>query len=141
MNGFSALPVGAIDSILQAMQDIAYIKDQNGIFRGGSPAFLAVVQRSTDGIAGRTDAELYCPMLTAENAASDMEVLAHGLPVHQHHWRTRADGHKVLFDIQKSRLTGPEGQPAGLLVVCHDITDQGERRTGPDQYRQFRDLF
>jgi PAS domain S-box-containing protein len=45
----------------------------------------------------------------------------------------RRDGSRVWIDARVSRITGPSGEPAGILGLAHDIT---ERRRLEEQLRQ-----
>jgi PAS domain S-box-containing protein len=138
--GQEPVPASAavLRALLDAIPDIAFLKDGDGVYVGCNVGFEAVVGRPRDEIIGRTEHDLFPREVADALRAQDRRVLATRETLHHVGWLARADGRRVLYDTAKAPYCGPDGTLAGILGISRDITAQ---RRAEEELRAERDLF
>lgn len=110
------------EALLAAMPMPVFYKDREGRYIGCNRAFTELTGVSADALAGRTVQEVWPGELAAEYHRQDVDLLAN--PTHQAYESVvkGADGrdHPVIFS--KDAFLDENGEVAGLVGVCSDIT-------------------
>ncbi len=108
-------------ALLDAMHDIAALKDALGIYRAANPAMCALLGRPESSIIGRTDADLFPPGQAEANRLLDQQVLASKTPRTVEESVTGAE-RSVWASTTISPLLDREGQCIGIFVTIRDLT-------------------
>jgi PAS domain S-box-containing protein len=110
-------------TIIESSTDLIFIKDRDLRYILFNPAGVRLLQRPTESILGRTDAELFDETVATETAAFDRRVLETGESVTYEIRRTFPDGvHWML--ITKYPFVSSQGQLMGIVGIGHDITER-----------------
>ncbi len=113
-----------LKSLLDALPDLVFYKDTEGVYLGCNPSFEAFVGRPAHEIIGRTDLELFDREVAEAFRADDRRTLESGCPRHIDEWVTYPDGSRVMLYTLKTPYDGPGSEPRGILGVSRDITDR-----------------
>ena len=109
--------------ILQALPDMVWLKDAQGVYRLCNAAFARMAGFAQADILGHTDAEVTTPERAARWLEQDREILSSGRPQTEQRWLTlRATGARVLAEVVKAPLLDEGGLAIGVLGVARDIT-------------------
>jgi len=111
-----------LSSLLDAIEDLIFYKDDKGVYTACNPAFCHFAGRSREEIVGRSDPEV----LGGENLAVMESWVARALEkretVRGEEWMRGADGSRKRLELQLSPLFSPEGLLLGMAGVAHDVT-------------------
>ncbi|MFO1326222.1 MAG: PAS domain S-box protein [Rubrivivax sp.] len=112
-----------LNTILQALPDMVWLKDTDGVYRMCNASFARMAGRAVDEIVGRTDFDITSAERAALWSAQDREVLSGGKAMSEERWLTvRDSGERVLVEIIKSPMHDEAGRRTGVLGVARDIT-------------------
>lgn len=120
------LGTAVIDSILDSITDIVFLKDCSGIYLDCNPSFSEFVGKTREEIVGKTDYELFSREIADFFREQDCQMLEMRKPRHNEEWVTYPDGHKRLLDTLKAPYLGADGVLLGVLGVSRDITKRKE---------------
>jgi diguanylate cyclase (GGDEF)-like protein/PAS domain S-box-containing protein len=112
-----------LHNLIDTIPDLIFVKDTEGVYRGTNSAFQHFVGRPGANLAGRTDHDLFDPLLADFFRGRDRMVLAAMLPQRNEEWVTYPDGRRVLLDTLKAPFQDDDGRPLGLIGVSRDITE------------------
>jgi PAS domain S-box-containing protein len=111
-----------LSSLLDAIEDIIFYKDDKGVYTACNPAFCNFVGKSREEIVCHADPEV----LGGENLAVMEAWAARALEkretVRGEEWMRGADGSRKRLELQISPLFSPEGPLLGMAGVAHDVT-------------------
>ncbi|MBU4499047.1 MAG: PAS domain-containing protein, partial [Gammaproteobacteria bacterium] len=111
--------------ILQALPDLIWLKDANGVFQMCNPGFERLLGAPESVIVGKTDFDFVDPELARFFQQKDREAMAAGHPTQNEEWVVFAsDGHRALLDTVKTPLLDPDGHVIGVLGIARDITER-----------------
>ena len=110
-------------TVLAATDDLVFAKDLDGRYLIANDATARVMGRPLADVIGRTDAELFPPLLAAALRANDARALASGASARAEE-STTVDGELRTFLSTKSVLRDAAGRPAGVVGVSTDVTDR-----------------
>jgi diguanylate cyclase (GGDEF)-like protein/PAS domain S-box-containing protein len=116
-----------VSSWLQAIPDLAWLKDDNGIYLNCNKAFEKFFNRTKENIIGKTDCDFVDKGLADYFLAHDRLVMLKGVPLTNEEWVTSASGQQVLFETIKAPMRNSQNELIGILGVSRDITER--RRT------------
>ncbi|MCW2278385.1 PAS domain-containing sensor histidine kinase [Heliophilum fasciatum] len=110
------------ERFLDALPDIFYIKDRDGIYLGGNQALSDYVQIDASTMIGKTDYDFFPAEIAERYRRSDIQVMNERKPFKTEEWITYADGRKVLLETIRAPLMGTDGTLQGVIGLCRDIT-------------------
>lgn len=111
--------------ILQALPDLVWLKDANGVFQMCNPDFECLLGAPESAILGKTDFDFVEPELARFFQQKDQEAMAAGQSTQNEEWVTFAsDGRRALLETVKTPLRDREGKIIGVLGVARDITER-----------------
>ena len=113
-----------VSAMLDAIPDIVFFKDLQGVYRGCNFPFANLVGRRREDIEGRTDLELFGPEIAATFRERDRRVLDLRASIHNDEWLSFPNGQTALFDILRTPYRNPGGEWIGILCIGRDITDR-----------------
>ena len=116
-----------LSTLLDAIPDVVFFKDTNGVCQSCNPAFATFFGRPREEIEGRSDTELFGAEMAAAFRETDRRVLESGQASNLEEWVVGADGRETLFETFKISIPGDDGRPQGLLGISRDVTEA--RRT------------
>jgi PAS domain S-box-containing protein len=126
---------------LEAVPDLLWLKDGQGVFLDCNPAFERLYGAPRSRIVGRTDLDF----VDAEQAAffrrHDRKAMAGGGPSVNEEWLQFAgDGHCGLYETVKTPVRDADGRTIGVLGIARDITErrhaEGQRQVLEAQLRE-----
>lgn len=116
-----------LTSLYDAIPDLVWVKDINGVYLSCNPMFSRFFGASERDIVGRTDYEFVNKELADSFRANDRAATEAGKSSINEEWITFAtDGYHGLFETIKTPMRDQEGNPIGILGIARDIT--GRRR-------------
>jgi PAS domain S-box-containing protein len=111
-----------LEGLIQAIPDIAYIKDagrRNLIVNGAFEAAFGLTQAD---VMGKRDEEILPPGLAAACKASDEAALSGGGAIRFEEEASGQDGHPLFYDTTKAPILSADGRIIGLIGISRDIT-------------------
>ena len=111
-----------INTLLDSIPDLVFVKDIEGFYQGCNPAFAALLGCPREAIVGKTDYDLFPADEATQFRSADWRALESGEINRRQESITYPDGHEVLVDTLKTAYRGPDGQLLGVLGVSRDIT-------------------
>lgn len=115
-----------VDQALNTLDDVFYVVGPDGSLRRWNDRLTEVTGRSDATLDGIDIAELFAPAdRQAVSRAIDAALDGAGAPV-EAALRT-ANGETVPYEFTGRRLTGPDGELAGLVGIGRDLTERRER--------------
>ncbi|MCO5977845.1 PAS domain S-box protein [Ideonella oryzae] len=122
-------------AVLQAIPDLVWLKDTQGVFLSCNPRFEAFYGATERDIVGRTDFDFVDTEQAESFRANDRAAMASDGPRSNEEWVTFPDGHRELLQTRKIAVRNADGQVQGVLGIGRDITSLREAE------QEFRDLF
>lgn len=115
-----------LQTILDAIPDLIFIKDRNSVYLGCNDAFASRYTGHTkEEIIGHSDIDVVPDRERVEKyVASDRDVMATGKNMHLELQVTMANGSKALVEVLKTPFYDTSGEIAGVIGVARDITEQ-----------------
>jgi PAS domain S-box-containing protein len=120
-------------SLIDAVPDLVFFKDREGVYLGCNTAFARFAGRTEKEVIGSTDFDFLSRELANFYRAKDRQVLADGKPRRDEEWVTYPDGGQVLVETVQTPFQGQDGQVWGIICMSRDIT---ERKKLEEQLRQ-----
>jgi PAS domain S-box-containing protein len=111
-----------IESLIQAIPDIVYIKDAEGRNLLVNRAFEAAFKMTSAQIRGKTDEEVLPPQLAASCRSTDEAARAAEGAIRFVEEVEAAEGGTVHYDTIKAPIRAPDGRVIGLIGISRDIT-------------------
>lgn len=109
--------------LLDAIPDLIFYKDRNGLYLGCNEAHKQLIGLDEDELVGKSSYELF-PLEIAQNFDSeDQQVLSQKRTIHSEQWVTYPNGRRVVLDTLLTPFGPPDGEPLGIIGICRDMTD------------------
>lgn len=115
---------GIINSLLDAIPDLIFFKDLNGVYQGSNPAFSEFVGRPAKEILGKTDYDLFAREVAEFFREQDRRMLESGKSRSNEEWIDYPDGRRKLIETLKTPYRGQDGAVSGILGISRDITQR-----------------
>jgi len=111
--------------LLNAIPDIVFMKDAQGVYQGCNPAFERFLGRSEAQIIGLRTTETTDAHNASLNDQSDARALAQRAPLVEERWlELLQDGQRRYFELVRTPLFDDAGRPLGILGMGRDITER-----------------
>ncbi|MCB1988398.1 MAG: PAS domain-containing protein, partial [Burkholderiaceae bacterium] len=105
-------------SLIQAMPDVVFLKDAQGVYLACNPVFERFIGRPAQEILGRTDADLMPAAAAQLFVENDQRALQAWQPlVFEETVTFAADGYQGQFETIKTPIRDPAGRATGVLGV------------------------
>jgi PAS domain S-box-containing protein len=115
---------GFLRLLLDAIPDLIFFKDRNGVYRGCNRAFERYVGRPEEAVVGCTDLDFFDPETAAAYRFHDRRMLDIGGPRRNEEWITYPDGRRAVIETLKTPYLGADGEVDGLIGISRDITER-----------------
>jgi diguanylate cyclase (GGDEF)-like protein/PAS domain S-box-containing protein len=126
-----------LQTILDAIPDLVWLKDADGVFLSCNPVFERLMGASKAEIIGKTDYDFVDRVQADIFREHDRKAMASGKPSLNEEWLTFADdGKRRLFETIKTPILGEDGKPIGVLGIARDISKRAEAERALLQSRQ-----
>ncbi|HUH67224.1 MAG TPA: PAS domain S-box protein [Syntrophales bacterium] len=113
-----------LSGVFDAISDILYCKDTEGVYLDCNRAFALRVGLPKDEIIGKTDFDIF-PLAEAELChGNDQMVLAHKKVRYDEEKFSCPDGRRGLMEVLRSPYCGTYGNLLGVIGIGRDITDR-----------------
>ncbi len=136
-NAQASRHTGVMSALINAIPDLIFYKDTQGLYLGCNKAFARLHGRTVEEITHRTVYDLLPVDVADRITANDKLMLTQMVPSTSEGWETYPDGRRVLFDVIKTPFWSSEGELLGILAISRDITS---RKAAEEEIRQARDL-
>ncbi len=114
---------GELQALLQAIPDLVWMKDVDGVYLSGNPAFEQLAGVEQVGFLGRNDHDLFPREVADAFRADDLAAIASAVPLVREEWVTfPGDGHRALLETVKTPVRNAEGKVLGVLGIARDVT-------------------
>jgi PAS domain S-box-containing protein len=130
-------------ALLDAIPDLIWLKDPGGAYLACNRNFERFFGAPEAHIIGKTDHDFVSQEQADFFQEQDQAALVAGQPRKNEEWiRFQEDGRMALLETTKLALPGPDGRPAGVLGVGHEITEQRAiQKTLENRIREMRCLY
>lgn len=108
-------------AVLDAVDDMVFVKDLEGCFVFNNAAHLAFLQRERAAVVGRSDFELFTPEEAEGFFAHDTRVLETQQPVVSVHPATDGADRRVIDVAAKHLVRGPGDVVLGLVGIVKRV--------------------
>ena len=109
--------------LLNAMPDLVWLKDADGIYRFCNPRFERLYGQQEGELIGHSDYEFVDRELADFFRRHDRAAAAAGRPLINEEWLTFKDGgYRGLFQTTKTPVTDATGRLVGVLGMARDVT-------------------
>ena len=122
---------------LDAIPDLVWLKDADGVFLSCNPMFERLYGASEADIVGKTDYDFVEREQADCFREHDRQAMAAGRPSVNEEWLSFADdGSRGLFETIKTPILDDKGQTIGVLGIARDITTRTEAEHALQQSQQ-----
>ena len=139
-----------LQTLIDAMPDFVCFKDGDGYWLKANNASISIFQLEDIDYRGKKDSELAelnsklrGSFLTCKE--TDARVWKEGGLIHGEETVPDSDGSVRVFDVTKVPVFHPDGEPKGLVVIGHDITERKQAEEAliksEKQYRSLIDAL
>jgi PAS domain S-box-containing protein len=111
---------------LDAIPDLVWLKDAEGVYLGCNPMFERFVGASEADVVGKTDYDFVDKEQADFFRAHDRMAMEAGKPSTNEEWLDFADGGGGLFETVKTPMFDMAGRLVGVLGIARDITARVE---------------
>lgn len=124
---------GILRALADTLPDWVFVKDRNHRYCFVNKAYAASLNMQPDEILGKDDIELGFPEYNVKGDpergirgfwADDRQVMESGEPLIIPQDIATLDGEEHIFFTSKLPLSDGQGDVWGVLVLCHDVTEQ-----------------
>jgi PAS domain S-box-containing protein len=125
-----------LDTLLNAIPDMVWIKNPEGVFLTCNPAFSTLMGAPPNEIIGKTDHHFFPATVVRKLRAADSAAAESPTPIVLQEWlRYNGDGHVGLLETIKTAVRGRDGKLIGVLGIARDITKVHDLLRELDQAR------
>ncbi|UWG98597.1 diguanylate cyclase [Dehalobacter sp. DCM] len=129
-----------IVSLIDAIPDLIFFKDTEGVYLGCNSAFSEFVGKPKEDIIGKNDYELF-PADTADIFRyHDNIMLKNRKKRRNEEWGRYPDGREVLLDTLKTPYLDADGSLIGILGISRDISER-KRKEDEISYIAYHDYL
>ena len=111
-------------AILDAIPDVIFCKDVDGVYRRGNKAWGELLGRPVDALLGKNDFELFPKDVATSFREQDLAMMLSRQSQRNDEWLDYPDGRRVRVETLKAPVFDCNGALIGLVGVCRDITQR-----------------
>jgi len=112
----------ALQAAIDALPDVIFYKDLDGVYRGGNKAWGELVGRPVGELLGKSDFDLFPEEVATGFREQDLAMLRGAECRRNQEWLQYPDGRRTLVDTLKAPVFDEHGSVIGLVGSCRDIT-------------------
>lgn len=113
-----------LNSMINSIPDLIFYKNKNNIYIGCNDAFCKFNNLTFDDIIGKTDFEIFPEERASYFHKIDSGVIENNESIKSESWETNTNGEKFLLSTLKVPFTDENGNPLGIVGLCHDISER-----------------
>ncbi len=113
-----------LNSMINAIPDLIFYKNKNNVYIGCNEAFCKFNNMKATDIIGKDDFEIFPPEQAQCYHNDDGKLIEEKKVYRMESWETDREGNKYLLDTLKVPFTDKDGNPLGIVGICHDITER-----------------
>lgn len=111
-----------LDTLIQAIPDIIFFKDNDGCYVKVNTAFLELTGLPEEDIAGKTDNQIFPPELSKQFLNNDKQVITSRTSIRFEERFTRVDKMNICFETIRSPMYDNSGNFTGIMGIIRDTT-------------------
>jgi two-component system sensor histidine kinase/response regulator len=111
-------------AILDAIPDVIFCKDVDGVYRRGNKAWGELLGQPVDALLGKSDFELFPKDVATSFREQDLAMMLSRQSQRNDEWLDYPDGRRVRVETLKAPVFDRDGALIGLVGVCRDITQR-----------------
>ncbi len=115
-------------SLLNAMPDLVFLKDLNGIYLNCNEAFATFCAKTPQDLIGKRDTDLFSQESVSDFRKTDQIVSDTGQANTSEHWEKHPNGQMVLFETVKNPVLDHANTVIGIIGISRDITERYQVR-------------
>ncbi len=120
---------GQLRALVDAIPDLIFFKDAEGIYRGCNSAFSRVARRPAAEIVGSNDAALFGAETARGYRSHDHSTMQGRHVVVEEQCVCDADGQPVAYETIKAPVVDADGRVLGIVGVARDVQYRREAET------------
>lgn len=124
MHHSSPPPARLIQTLIDSVPDLIFIKDVEGRYLACNAEFVRHIGRPSSDILGKTDYDIYPREEADAFRKNDALAMKQEVPRHNDEWITYPDGSRVFLNTIKTAHYDADGSLLGVLGISRDITDR-----------------
>ncbi len=113
-----------MNSMINSIPDLIFYKDRNNIYLGCNEAFCKFNEMTYSQIIGKSDYEIFSKDKADYFHTTDYNIIENKQTFRSESWETNSNGDKFLLDTLKVPFNDENGNPLGIVGICHDITER-----------------
>jgi two-component system sensor histidine kinase EvgS len=113
-----------LSSMVNAIPDLIFYKNKENIYIGCNDAFCRFNNKEAQEIIGKNDYQIFSENRAKYFFETDHQLITDNKVLRMESWETNSQGDKVLLDTLKVPFTDENGNPLGIVGICHDITER-----------------
>ncbi len=110
-------------ALLRSVPEQVWMKDRGGAYLAVNAAYERFLGTRSADVLGKTDADLYGPVLAARYRREDEEAMAGEEPRTQGEWEVSAEGRRTWLEIVKTAARDEQGRVVGVVAIARDATE------------------
>lgn len=121
------------NAVIESTYDAVSVKDQSGSYLFVNQAGARLLGLPVEKIIGKYDREILPPQVSEHIIANDARVLTTGTNITREEKIKTIDGEKT-YVVTKAPLRDYSGQTAGIITLCHNITELKTKEEHKDEF-------
>ena len=113
-----------LNSMINSIPDLIFYKDKFNSYLGCNQAFANFSNIKIDEIKGKTDFDLFSNKQARHFFETDYRLISENASLRFESWEKNSLGQNFLLDTLKVPFTDENGDPLGIVGICHDITER-----------------
>ena len=110
--------------MINSIPDLIFYKDKFNSYLGCNQAFANFSNIKIDEIKGKTDFDLFSNKQARHFFETDYRLISENASLRFESWEKNSLGQNFLLDTLKVPFTDENGDPLGIVGICHDITER-----------------
>ena len=113
-----------INSLLDAIPDVIFLKDSAGIYLECNSAFIKRAGKTKDEIIGKTDFDIFDKTIADTFRANDIQIITQNKAAILEESIFLPDGEEIPFEMRKLPYSPGNGSAIGILGIGTDISER-----------------
>lgn len=113
-----------LSSMVNAIPDLIFYKNKENVYIGCNNAFCNFNGLKASEIIGKNDYQIFPESKAKYFHDTDQNLIKENQIYRTESWEVDSNGQKILLDTLKVPFTDENGNPIGIVGICHDITER-----------------